>query len=296
MRGYSSLKFNADAMKKIPIRRLQDRVNTGIEVRHSAQEGAREFLETLQVHRDDSFSFLVIEKGGATMDVDFVNISLPGNHIYYLVAGQIHHNIVTNGGDAWFISINPTLIPKNFKQVFEGNLLLQLPVKLEPLLFKQFQNVILMLDEQLRNTDNSPFSNQLIHSLLDSFLCMFAREFVPKDHNDKKPSRLVQITQQFKKLMTEKIRIEKSPSFYAGQLNISETYLNEAVKDVTGFSVTHWLMNEIMLEAKRLLIYSQYNVREIADQLGYEDHNYFSRLFKKQSNVTPSGFRAIYVK
>jgi AraC family transcriptional regulator, transcriptional activator of pobA len=283
-------------MSKIPIRHLHDRVKIGIEIRHSAQEGAREFLETLQVHRDDSFSFLVIEKGGATMDVDFVNVALPGNHIYYLVAGQIHHNIITNGGDAWFISINPTLIPKNFKQVFEGNLLLQLPAKLTPDLFKQFQSVILMLDEQLRNADNTPFNNQLIHSLLDSFLCMFAREFVPKDHDGKKPSRLIQITQQFKKLITEKIKIEKSPSFYARQLNISETYLNEAVKFVTGFSVTHWLMNEIMLEAKRLLIYSQFNVREIADQLGYDDHTYFSRLFKKQSNITPSGFRAIYVK
>jgi AraC family transcriptional regulator, transcriptional activator of pobA len=67
-------------------------------------------------------------------------------------------------------------------------------------------------------------------------------------------------------------------------------------ESIPGFNVTHWLMNEVMLEAKRLLIYSQANVKEIAYRLGYEDHAYFSRLFKKQTGLTPSGFRDDYLK
>ena len=51
-----------------------------------------------------------------------------------------------------------------------------------------------------------------------------------------------------------------------------------------------------MLEAKRLLYYSEQNVKEIAHALGYDDHAYFSRLFKKSESVTPLSFRAAYRK
>ena len=51
---------------------------------------------------------------------------------------------------------------------------------------------------------------------------------------------------------------------------------------------------EIMLEAKRLLYHSNCSVKEIAHELGYEDHTYFSRLFKKTVGDTPGEFRRHY--
>jgi AraC family transcriptional regulator, transcriptional activator of pobA len=94
----------------------------------------------------------------------------------------------------------------------------------------------------------------------------------------------------------DRIKHEKRPAFYADQLNISETYLNEAVKEITGFTATYWLMNEVMVEAKRLLAYSRLSVKEIANDLGYDDHTYFSKLFKKVSQVTPTDFRSAYLR
>ena len=153
-----------------------------------------------------------------------------------------------------------------------------------------------LLYDQFRKDNSAPFYHQLMQSLLHSFLCLFAGIYASSASDIKKASRPFQITREFKQLLAEKIKKEKSPSFYASQLFISEVYLNEAVKSMTGFNVTYWLMNEVMLEAKRLLIYSQANVKEIADQLGYEDHAYFSRLFKKQTSLTPSEFRDNYLK
>jgi AraC-like DNA-binding protein len=51
-----------------------------------------------------------------------------------------------------------------------------------------------------------------------------------------------------------------------------------------------------MLEAKRLLYHSQSSIKEIAYELGYEDHTYFSRLFKKTVGRTPGAFRGQYHK
>jgi AraC family transcriptional activator of pobA len=282
-------------MKNIPVHKLQERASFGLEMGHTSLPGAREALEGFEIHRDDCYSFLLIETGEGSMDVDFVNVHLPGSHVYYLLPGQIHHNIKTNQSNTWYISVNTSLVPKNYREVFESNLLLQQPHPLNPDLFKQFQNLINVLNDQFNGDSESSFYKQLVHSLLDSLLCMYAKVYQRPDIPGKKTSRLFQITQQFKNLLIEKIRQEKSPSFYASQLNISEIYLNEAVKEITGFNVTYWLMNEIMLEAKRLLIYSQFNVKEIAYQLGYEDHTYFSKLFKKQCQSSPRDFRHSYI-
>jgi YesN/AraC family two-component response regulator len=46
-----------------------------------------------------------------------------------------------------------------------------------------------------------------------------------------------------------------------------------------------------MLEAKRLLFHSSKSVKEIAHDLGYEDHSYFSRLFNKSTGMTALAFR-----
>jgi AraC-like DNA-binding protein len=47
----------------------------------------------------------------------------------------------------------------------------------------------------------------------------------------------------------------------------------------------------MVIEAQRLLYYTENNVNEIAYQLGFEDHAYFSRLFKKITKETPLAFR-----
>ena len=283
-------------MAKIPVHHLNTWADFGLDMGHTSYPGAREMLEGFEAHRDDCYSFLLIETGSGSMDVDFINVDLPEAHIYYLVPGQIHHNIKTNDSNTWFLSVNPTLVAKPYRQVLEGNLSLQQPVKLETKTFLQFQNIIHILNAHYKSDSNSPLFQQLVTSLLDSLVGMYAKIYQRDDLPGKRTSRLYQITQQFKKLLMEKIRYEKRPAFYAEQLNISETYLNEAVKEITGFTATYWLMNESMVEAKRLLVYSPLSVKEIAYDLGYDDHAYFSKLFKKLTQTSPTDFRAGYFR
>lgn len=47
----------------------------------------------------------------------------------------------------------------------------------------------------------------------------------------------------------------------------------------------------MIIEAQRLLYYTENDVKEIAFSLGFEDHSYFSRLFKKICDKTPLSFR-----
>jgi AraC family transcriptional regulator, transcriptional activator of pobA len=283
-------------LAKIPVHHLVSWADFGLDMGHTSYPGAREMLEGFEAHRDDCYTFLLVETGGGSMDVDFITVNLPLEHIYYLVPGQIHANIKTNDSNTWFLSVDPSLVAKPYPEVFEGNLLLQQPVKLDPATFKQFQSIITLLNDQSHGDENAPFYKQLTQSLLDSLLGMYAKIYRRTDAPGNRVSRLFQITQQFKKLLMDKIKHEKRPAFYAHQLNISETYLNEAVKEITGFTATYWLMNEVIVEAKRLLAYSPLSVKEIAYDLGYEDHVYFSKLFKKVSQFTPTDFRSAYLR
>ncbi|MDR6514593.1 helix-turn-helix domain-containing protein [Chryseobacterium camelliae] len=108
-----------------------------------------------------------------------------------------------------------------------------------------------------------------------------------------KPTRSEIVFRSFTLLLEKSFVTHKRPAYYASQINLSVAYLNECLKNTTGFSVTHHIHQRIILEAKRLLYYSDKSVKEIAMQLGYDDYAYFSRLFAKITGMTASAFRNV---
>jgi len=61
----------------------------------------------------------------------------------------------------------------------------------------------------------------------------------------------------------------------------------------TGSTVSYWIQQELFTESKRLLYHSDAAVKEIAHELGYRDHSYFIRSFRKACGSSPSKFRAV---
>jgi len=78
---------------------------------------------------------------------------------------------------------------------------------------------------------------------------------------------------------------------YAGEIGISENYLSRLVKNATGRSVGAWIDIVRIQRAKRLLSDTRLSIMDIASSVGVEDQSYFSRLFKKETGLTPSSFR-----
>ena len=78
---------------------------------------------------------------------------------------------------------------------------------------------------------------------------------------------------------------------YAEAAGISENYLSRLVKKSTGRSVGAWIDIVRIQRAKHLLATSALSVIDIATTVGIEDQSYFSRLFKKETGMTPSSFR-----
>ena len=78
---------------------------------------------------------------------------------------------------------------------------------------------------------------------------------------------------------------------YASEIGISENYLSRLVKKHTGRSVGAWIDIVRIQRAKRLLSDTSHPIIDIAAAVGIDDQSYFSRLFKKETGLTPSVFR-----
>lgn len=83
----------------------------------------------------------------------------------------------------------------------------------------------------------------------------------------------------------------RSPSDFATQLSVHTSHLNRAVKQITGKTTSGLIAERVLLEAKILLKYTQWNISEIAYALGFTEASHFNNFFRRQVNINPSQYR-----
>lgn len=85
--------------------------------------------------------------------------------------------------------------------------------------------------------------------------------------------------------------IQPSVNYFAKQLNITSNYLSDVVKYHSGRPALEHIHDHIIEVAKVQLLEKNHSIKEIAYNLGFEYPNYFSRLFRKSTGITPSQFQ-----
>jgi AraC-like DNA-binding protein len=85
----------------------------------------------------------------------------------------------------------------------------------------------------------------------------------------------------------------RNVDYYAQQLCITSGHLNSLVKAHCGISAKRYILNKTILEAKRLLLYTEMSIDQIADELHYENSSYFVKIFREHTNITPLNFRKL---
>ena len=100
----------------------------------------------------------------------------------------------------------------------------------------------------------------------------------------------MELLRAFNVLVETHFKTEHSVSFYANKLFKSPKTLSNtfAKLNTTPLQIIH---ARIVLEIKRLLIYTNKSAKEIAYDVGFEDASHLSRLFKKHTLLSPSAFR-----
>ncbi|SKA36166.1 AraC-type DNA-binding protein [Chitinophaga eiseniae] len=241
------------------------------------------------IHRDGHYVFLVLERGEFLLEIDFSEWHVKAPALCFIMPGQVHRYIRHNNSDGWFFFADAGIVGGKYRDIFENHLRAQQQFPLTPA-HAAFNSMPLL--QQVLNAPGHPLKKQVVSSLSEAILALFASEALQHDlshtpaHNQRKT-----ITVKFRKLVKKKYREVKQVQQYAQLLHITPLYLNECVKATTGYPASHWIVEEVLLEARRLLYYTRLDARQIAFELGYEDAAYFSRLFKKHTGVTPLAFR-----
>lgn len=246
-------------------------------------------------HRDDYYIFFFMEKGNASLLIDFKEYDIQANTVYYILPEQVHF-LADHSADAsaWVLIVDSSLVKDEYKEIFERNSLFKNIIEPDETTIYDLQGCLSILERRL-NPERQPTGRNILHDLLSSYIGIIA-EVYQKDFPVQVNKRRAIITFQFKSLLSANYQSLKSPSQYAAKLNISPIYLNEVVKATTGLTVSECIRNEIMVQAKRLLFHTNMSIKEIALELGYEDWAYFTRMFSKASLLSPTQFRAKYFK
>ena len=155
---------------------------------------------------------------------------------------------------------------------------------------QSLRRFISMVEQELKGSETD-FSSEIIGGLIAAtiykvgdILTHYLTEHPEVDspiHN-----RAEEYFRQFTELLGEHYKHERSVGFYARQLCITPKYLTTLIKRISGKSVSEWIDNYVILEAKTLLKYSNMSVQEIAYYLN------FGSYFKRNAGMSPSQYKA----
>lgn len=77
----------------------------------------------------------------------------------------------------------------------------------------------------------------------------------------------------------------------AKALEISRPYLCSHFKEITGITLSHYILTEKVNEAKRLLLFTDKSLSDISMHLAFSSQSHFQTVFKKITGKTPLGYR-----
>ena len=100
----------------------------------------------------------------------------------------------------------------------------------------------------------------------------------------------VQLYRRFARVLERDFATHHDAAHYADALTVPPAALSQALTQASGRSTKELVTDRVMIEAARLLRFSDRSVSEIAYLTGFGDPLYFSRAFKRHHGAAPSAF------
>ncbi len=281
-------------MKKIPVRQinlLNEPVAGKFKIRTIANIlDGKDLVHDL--HRHDFFFLLALQNGKGKHEIDFTDYEIGNNSIFILRPGQVHQLQLKTGStgflaefDSAFYHPKDKLANQRLVKACNRNF-----CAFEEERFKKLKDILAYIYNEY--TIKQEGYIEVIKANLDIFFIEFIRQSSHAQGNAKFVSTYAQERfEEFLELTSTHITTLKQVSQYAVLLNLSTYQLNAITKATVGKPASGIINEKIVLEAKRYLLATPNQVKDIADYLGYEDISYFIRFFKKHTGYSPEAFR-----
>ena len=244
---------------------------------------------------------IFVTEGTFTHAINGIESSLKSCEICTLEEGHVHEIKKIKKVKGFFVRYKNEFIPSSgssykttFYACFKGYLgddnfrMTILPEEME-----QCINMFSLLELEYLRVGSFSVSKGIMQHLLISLVLILERQArilrTERVSNTKNNEKV--LYHAFVGLLETHFLEEHSISFYAQELGLSRRKLSEILKKFTKKTAKRIHVERIMLEAKRLLAYSNLSQKQIAYQLGYEHPSYFSNKFKEEFAITPNKYR-----
>lgn len=264
-------------------------------------------METLSIKKLDSsqsdfshkhhYTLMCIKQGFESVQVDFNLFDDSSDSIFFITPGR-KFRINFNGEPVgWMIRFS--------RKYFNTQIREQLKIKqidifdsfgevpkmiLSPQIGKRIHSIAEMIDEL--NGSEIPNKDAAVASLLKAFLIYCDSKCNIKITSENN-SNQVQIVTRFKELVATHYTKTHKVSEYAEMMNLSSKYLNQVIKNVLGMTAKQIIHDQLIIQARRELKFSNDSVKVIAFRLGFSEPFHFSNYFKKMMGFSPTEYRKL---
>lgn len=153
--------------------------------------------------------------------------------------------------------------------------------------------LVAMLDAlEAEFADHAPGRNEALQAHLVLLATWFLRRAAPLRADEHRRALRDTLVQRYRALVELHLRRHEPLGFYAEALRVTPDHLSRSCRAVLGVSALQLLHERLLLEARRLLAYTDAPVAAVAAELGFADAAYFSRFFARGAGQPPQAYRA----
>lgn len=249
--------------------------------------------KAIQPHRLTFYFFVFIDSGSLTYRVDLQDFTISDGHLLFALPNQIFKPPSKTGKLEYyklgFDENTLALLPQQFP--FLVNPLNKQTINFDDAAKLRVKKVFEILN-QILYTNKQQTDTEIILAHLNTLLTELNNAYFKSTQqgniSNPKLSKYIEFKLVVEKTLTE----QHSINTIAEKLALTSNSLYGIVKEFAGISPKEFIINRLMTEAQRKLHYSKISVKELAYELGFNDPDYFSRLFKKSTGQSVSEFLA----
>jgi AraC family transcriptional activator of pobA len=244
--------------------------------------------EVREPHRHDYNELIWIREGEGRHLIDGEPVEFGPHTLTLIPKGQVHQfqradhatGTVARFGDEW--------LADSRRWLFSGGSCSALSVPDEDV--ERFDHLLDLLRAEVERPAG-PESAELRRHLLTAALLWAQRWREVQLEEGGAPHSDVELQQRFLELLERDFTVSHEAGHYAAELGVTTGTLSRTLTKLSGRSTKQLITDRVILEAVRLLRFSDLQVKEIAAKLGFSDQFAFSKAFKRQRGEAPLDFR-----
>ncbi len=244
---------------------------------------------------------LYLKSGKGYLKIDDNVYELTKNTMYFIKMGQIMKLTQEENLVGYSIKYKNEFIPSaglsyksNFYSKFNGYMADLDFIKFKKNEISDINNHFNVLLKEYHQPDDLFTTKSIAQCLFISWILKIerkARDIVIHTTESQTSTVEKELYKKFLDLLEENFMHKHDVEFYANELSVSRRKLSEIIAVFYKIPAKKLIINRILLEAKRLLSYSNKSLKEICFDLGFNSPSYFSNMFKEHVGKTPGEFR-----